>query len=184
MQSHHSARHPTIYVIAHFLLEGTMYIKKQITLCTHVHSYSPTSELCCEWDYRSKAGQACGGLHAKPQASPRPTPNPITVCDWHNSALLWQKEASDKSDISCNRAKCVCHFYWRQWNIVMSYLSNISLIKQDECWSIKYGLEEEDTRWNTKTSITQILIVCHLLPFAKVQQTCSGFIPKMSFSNL
>ena len=36
---------------------------------------------------------------------------------WHDinsvkprSALLWQKEASDKSDISCKRAKCVCHF--------------------------------------------------------------------------
>ena len=28
-----------------------------------------------------------------------------------NCALLWQKEASDKSDISCKRAKCVCHFH-------------------------------------------------------------------------
>ena len=26
-----------------------------------------------------------------------------------HTALLWQKEASDKSDISCNRAKCICH---------------------------------------------------------------------------
>ena len=39
------------------------------------------------------------------------------------TALLWQKEASDKSDISCKRAKCVCHFHWRQWNIMMSYLT-------------------------------------------------------------
>ena len=39
------------------------------------------------------------------------------------SALLWQKEASDKSDISCKRAKCVCHLHWRQWNIIMSYLT-------------------------------------------------------------
>ena len=38
------------------------------------------------------------------------------------TALLWQKEASDKSDISCKRAKCVCHLHWRQWNIMMSYL--------------------------------------------------------------
>ena len=37
------------------------------------------------------------------------------------AALLWQKEASDKSDISCKLAKCVCHFHWRQWNIMMSY---------------------------------------------------------------
>ena len=28
----------------------------------------------------------------------------------YNAALLWQKEASDKSEISCKRAKCVCHF--------------------------------------------------------------------------
>ena len=40
-----------------------------------------------------------------------------------NTALLWQKEASDKSDISCKRAKCVCHLHWRQWNIMMSYLT-------------------------------------------------------------
>ena len=37
------------------------------------------------------------------------------------SALIWQKEASDKSDISRKRAKCVCHLHWRQWNIMMSY---------------------------------------------------------------
>ena len=41
----------------------------------------------------------------------------------HNSALIWQKEASDKSDISRKRAKCVCHLHWRQWNIMMSYLT-------------------------------------------------------------
>ena len=39
------------------------------------------------------------------------------------TALIWQKEASDKSDISCKRAKCVCHLHWRQWNIRMSYLT-------------------------------------------------------------
>ena len=39
------------------------------------------------------------------------------------SALIWQKEASDKSEISRKRAKCVCHLHWRQWNIRMSYLT-------------------------------------------------------------
>ena len=39
-----------------------------------------------------------------------------------SSALIWQKEASDKSDISRKRAKCVFHLHWRQWNIRMSYL--------------------------------------------------------------
>ena len=27
------------------------------------------------------------------------------------AAVLWQKEASDKSDISRKRAKCVCHLH-------------------------------------------------------------------------
>ena len=40
-----------------------------------------------------------------------------------NTALLLQKVASDKCDISCKRAKCVFHFHWRQWNIMMSYLT-------------------------------------------------------------
>ena len=41
----------------------------------------------------------------------------------NNNALIWQKEASDKSDISRKRAKCVRHLHWRQWNIMMSYLT-------------------------------------------------------------
>ena len=41
----------------------------------------------------------------------------------NNTALIWQKEASDKSDISRKRAKCVCHLHWCQWNIMMSYLT-------------------------------------------------------------
>ena len=35
---------------------------------------------------------------------------------------------------------------------------------------MKYGLEEELIMWIMKTSITQIWMVCHLLPFAKVGQ--------------
>ena len=46
------------------------------------------------------------------------------VTSWHNThydprrvqiivciSLLWQKEASDKRDISCNRAKFIRHFH-------------------------------------------------------------------------
>ena len=44
-------------------------------------------------------------------------------CNSHNTALLWQQEASDQNYISCKSAKCVCHFHWRQWNIKMSYLT-------------------------------------------------------------
>ena len=39
---------------------------------------------------------------------------------------------------------------------------------------MKFGLEEELIMWIMKTSITQIWMVCHLLPFAKVGQSCSG----------
>ena len=35
---------------------------------------------------------------------------------------------------------------------------------------MKFGLEEELIVWIMKTSITQIWMVCHLLPFAKVGQ--------------
>ena len=50
--------------------------------------------------------------------------NSDTAVVWLSySALIWQKEASDKSDISRKRAKCVCHLDWRQWNIMMSYLT-------------------------------------------------------------
>ena len=48
------------------------------------------------------------------------------IIDENNIALFWQKEASDKSEISCKREKCVCHFYWRHWNIMMSYTEHIS----------------------------------------------------------
>ena len=33
------------------------------------------------------------------------------VYTWVNTILLWQKEASDKNDISCQRAEYVCHFH-------------------------------------------------------------------------
>ena len=46
-----------------------------------------------------------------------------TEIERNHNALIWQKEASDKSEISRKRAKCVCHLHWRQWNIMMSYLT-------------------------------------------------------------
>ena len=46
----------------------------------------------------------------------------------YHTALIWQKEASDKSEISRKRAKCVCHLHWRQWNIMMSYLTYMYLL--------------------------------------------------------
>ena len=54
------------------------------------------------------------------------------------STLRGQKEASDKSDIFRKRAKCVCHFHWQQWNIMMSYLTYLLagwvFIKMHKIW--------------------------------------------------
>ena len=55
------------------------------------------------------------------------------LADLHKSALLWQKEASDKSYISCKRAKCVCLFHWHQWNIMMSDLTYLLPISHLAC---------------------------------------------------
>ena len=51
---------------------------------------------------------------------------------------------------------------------MMSYLTYLLAERVFIC--IKFGLEEEYSRQNMKTSITQIWMVCHLLPFAKVGQ--------------
>ena len=43
------------------------------------------------------------------------------------------------------RAKCVCHFHSRQWNIMMSYIIYITYLLQDESLCVRFGLEEEHT---------------------------------------
>ena len=40
---------------------------------------------------------------------------------------------------------------------------------------MKFGLEEELIMWIMKTSITQIWMVCHLLPLAKVGQNSLNY---------
>ena len=60
------------------------------------------------------------------------------------TAQLWQKDTSDKSDISCKRAKCVCHFHWHQWNtiLIICCLKNWKMSVYNR---IKSVLEEEYT---------------------------------------
>ena len=45
-------------------------------------------------------------------------------------------------------------------------------LEEDECLCIKFGLRAHKVKYK-KTSITQIYIVCHLLPFTKVGQAFS-----------
>ena len=90
-----------------------------------------------------------------------------SIYSMYYSALLWQKEASDKSDILVKEQNV---------SVICTDVNGISwcltehISYQDECLCIKFGLEEEHIRWNMKTSITQIWMVCHLLSFAKVGQ--------------
>ena len=67
---------------------------------------------------------------------PPPPPRSLSHMPMDHTSLLWQKEASDKSDISCKRAKCVWHFHWRQWNIMMSYLTYLlaGWVFMDKMW--------------------------------------------------
>ena len=71
-----------------------------------------------------------------------------------NTALLWQKEASDKSGISCKWAKCFCHYRWWRWIVMMSYLIYLLagwvFLHKNVAW-------KKNTFGNDmKTSITQI----------------------------
>ena len=73
-----------------------------------------------------------GGTNTPPP--PPPSLSHMPIMD--HTSLLWQKEASDKSDISCKRAKCVWHFHWRQWNIMLSYLTYLlaGWVFMDKMW--------------------------------------------------
>ena len=41
----------------------------------------------------------------------------------HAALRTLAKGSKWQSEISCKRAKCVCHFHWHQWNIMKSYLT-------------------------------------------------------------
>ena len=88
------------------------------------------------------------------------------------SALLWQKEASNKSDISSKRAKCVRHFCRHQWYIMMSDLTYLlaGWMFMHKIWP---GRRAHDVKYDTSIPVTQIYMVCHLLPFAIVGQKCA-----------
>ena len=94
---------------------------------------------------------------------------PYITCAYFNTldifytALLWQREASDKSDISCNFKNKMCHF--TDINGISWCLTQHLLIA---------GRVLRHKIWQYKTSITQDWHGTSLaLPFAKVQYTCT-----------
>ena len=55
----------------------------------------------------------------------------------------------------------------------ISIFLDINIFQQDECFWSKLELEVEYSKSNLKTSLSQIWVICHLLPFVRVRQLCS-----------
>ena len=55
-------------------------------------------------------------------------------------------------------------------NAISLYL-DLNIFQQDECFCSKFGLEVERAKSNVKTSISQILVICNLLPVFRVGQS-------------
>ena len=83
------------------------------------------------------------------------------------TALLWQKEATLENQISRKWAKYVCHVHWRQCNIILSWLKYLSA-----GWvfllQTQNGSRMCQVQW--KTSLSQIQVICQLLPCVKLGQ--------------
>ena len=46
----------------------------------------------------------------------------------------------------------------------------LDIFQQDECFCSKLRMEVEYAKSNLKTSLAQIWVICHLLPFVRVGQ--------------
>ena len=88
------------------------------------------------------------------------------------SAVQWQKEATHENKISRKWAKCVCHVHWHQCNIGMSWLKYLSAgwVFLLQTWNTSRIYAKS----NLKTSLSQIWVICQLLPFVSVWQFSSA----------
>ena len=57
---------------------------------------------------------------------------------------------------------------------------DLSIFQQDECFCLKLGMEVEYAKSNLKTSLSQILVICELLPFVSVGQSFPSDYGEMS----
>ena len=55
-------------------------------------------------------------------------------------------------------------------NVISLYL-DLSIFQQDECFCLKLGMEVQYAKSNLKTSLSQIWVICELLPFVSVGQS-------------
>ena len=54
-------------------------------------------------------------------------------------------------------------------NAISLYL-DLNIFQQDVCFCPKLGMQVEYAKYNLKTSLSQIRVICQLLPFARVGQ--------------
>ena len=78
----------------------------------------------------------------------------------------------------------------------MSWCLDWNIFQQDEWFCLKLGLEVEHAKSNLKTSLSQIWVICHLLPFVRVgpyislvfeplcMHTSSGFFFTLTFQTI
>ena len=52
----------------------------------------------------------------------------------------------------------------------ISWCLDVNIFQQDECFTSKLGMEVEYTKSSLKTWLSQIWVICHLLPFDRVGQ--------------
>ena len=56
------------------------------------------------------------------------------------------------------------------FTIYQNYTLALNIVQQDQCFISKLDLEIEHAKSNLKTPISQIWVICHLLPFVRVGQ--------------
>ena len=84
--------------------------------------------------------------------------------EWECASVLWQKEATLENDISHKLAKSVMYIDINAIPLCV----DLNIFQQDECFCSKLGLEAEQSKSNLETSLSQIWVICHLLPFVSV----------------
>ena len=53
---------------------------------------------------------------------------------------------------------------------------DLNIFQQDECFCFNLGMEVEHAKSNLKTSLSQIWVICQLLPFVRVGQNCHSMV--------
>ena len=70
----------------------------------------------------------------------------------------------------------------------ISLCLNLNIFQLDECFCSKLGLEVEHAKSILKSSLSQIWVICHLLPFVRLGQNnvhvLGCFVMTLQFENV